>query len=104
TEAPSRFELDELFEPFITSHADEKHLGLGLPLVASLAGRHGGTVELTEEKSNGGYIFSTTVRLPRSAEAFEQADAEATAPAAPAAKTSATAASALQPRLNILVV
>ncbi|MCB0323381.1 MAG: hybrid sensor histidine kinase/response regulator [Bdellovibrionales bacterium] len=81
--------LDELFQPFVTAHADEKHLGLGLTVVAAIADRVGAELELEEQRLDDGYRFITRLQFP----AHEGVAAAKLAPA-----------SALPSRLTILVV
>ncbi len=63
---PCALELNQLFDPFVTTYSDNRHLGLGLTVAWAIVERFHGTMELTETKHGEGYIFSTIVRLPLS--------------------------------------
>ena len=57
-------ELGELFEPFCRGDERAKGVGLGLTAAWAILERFGGTLELTEQALDSGFLFSTTASLP----------------------------------------
>lgn len=62
--AACEFELDRLFEPFVTEFADQKRLGLGLTVCWSILERIKAEIELFEEEENNLYKFTSRLTLP----------------------------------------
>ena len=65
-------DLQWIFEPFYSTKADGKGVGLGLSMVYGIIREHKGTVEVDSEPGNG---TTFTIRLPRSAANGMQSDA-----------------------------
>lgn len=61
---PCPFELQSIFEPFVTSYGDQRKIGLGLCAAASVVSRADGILEVEEEQVRGGYFFTVRVLLP----------------------------------------
>lgn len=85
SDAACAFELDKIFEPFVTDRAMSKKLGIGLTLVHAISARFGGDVRVREEPEDGGFRFTARVSLPLHAaeEKKDKHGAKSAAPAAP---------------------
>ncbi len=55
---------DRIFEPFFTTKSAEVGTGLGLPMVAAFAERHGGDVRVDSEPGKGA-VFTISLPLVR---------------------------------------
>ena len=62
--AAAAVEPSALFEPFVTTWADKKHLGLGLTVCWAVVHRFGGSMQIVEERSGAGYTFTVAITLP----------------------------------------
>ncbi len=57
------YELDSLFDPFVTKDTDKKPIGLCLTVCQAIAERFGGTIEVKEELTPKGYTFKSIITL-----------------------------------------
>ncbi len=62
---PNSLPLEKLFEPFVTTHADSRHLGLGLTVSWAIIERFAGEFMLEQEEIEGGFLFRSRIRLPK---------------------------------------
>lgn len=61
---PCPFELQALFEPFVSEYTERKQLGIGLTTVLAIVERFSGRVHLKEHSHGDGYRFSVVISLP----------------------------------------
>ncbi len=70
---PFSGELHSVFEPFVGEHADQKHIGIGLPMVVGILQRTDArgtsrpSIEVQERSDGKGLQFVATVNLPTAA-------------------------------------
>ncbi|MCC6953915.1 MAG: response regulator [Deltaproteobacteria bacterium] len=95
-------ELDQLFEPFVFENPLSKRNGLGLTLVAALAERLDGSIEIREQSTAHGFNFEAVLTLPRGDEAVRKAPAPAT-PQRPTTRWS-DAISKLPDKITVAIV
>lgn len=64
SDKPCAFDLDKVFQPFVTDRESHKKLGLGLTLAYAIAQRFGGDACITEVAEDGGYRFTVNIQIP----------------------------------------
>lgn len=58
------FELEKLFEPYITKYADKKHLGIGLTMCLNIVKKFKGNITISEMEKNKELFFCIELSLP----------------------------------------
>ena len=62
---PRALDISSLFDPFVTTNADRKHLGLGLTVCWAILKRFDCTVRIIEQPSVAGRSFTVEATFPR---------------------------------------
>jgi CheY-like chemotaxis protein len=93
-------ELSSVFEPFVTSWADSKHIGLGLTVAAGIVERCGGSIEIEERKVESGFEFITRIILKPGTHQFDEVRSDASGQE----KTSDVPEYAIAPGTRILII